>query len=197
MMHALQVIELHDDVQHELNSIREKQTNLQHSLQQLHENPDKALAAINHFNSTSTLSTSNQQSFLGHIANTLKTQSAIELNGVSWRYTEELYWSADEPQGLVELTELHDLDVNPFADETSIKDRLVLLSGLVDVTMNQQQASQVLMDFVNALADIDSVLDVVPVSSTFSSAPAMTLPSDARASTDSASAFVVALRILV
>jgi len=197
MMHALHVIELHNRVTHELEELNNRQITIQNSLILLHKNPKFALRSINTLNDIEARLVLNKQDFLRQLSGAIETHTAIVMRSISWRFADEVVWNSNESLGLVHLPELFDIQTNPFSKHTQLDSSVVLLAGDIVASQNQQQASEALMAFLNALAELEPVAGVVPVNSTLSAESVMTLPSDTWHTNDNNSGFVIALRLVV
>jgi len=98
-------------------------------------------------------------------------------------------------EALVDIKELVD---TPLTAGVSTKtEGLMLISGRVVLEHSQQQASDTLMSFLNALSATQYVIDVVPVTKSLSLTQALNLPSDASLIDEDPSAFVLAVRFSV
>jgi len=194
VMHALDVIDLHDRARVELNDLHSRQSRLQDAQETIHPNPEVVVASIAHLSPTNNSSEGNEQRFLNQLALVLNQQPEIQLTALSWRSIEPVDWSVGKLEALSRLPEM--IDSQSILDADAESERIVLLSGQVALTTSQQQASDRLTHFLDALTDADQVIDVIPVTTAFSSNPKMNLPSDVVLSDDDPTAFVIAIRMV-
>ena len=191
-MHALEVVELHDRSRDELQVLRGRRASMIGEARTLHANPVKAVASIDRLDRKNRERSINKQTFLSQLAALLSERPTIELNSVSWRSVQS---PAAHVNVLVDIKELIDTPLNEVGSK-AVED-LVLISGQMRLEHSQQEASDMLIDFLSALKTTEKVIDVIPVTHALSLSEAFNLPSDAVRPNDDSSAFVVAVRLSV
>jgi len=198
-MHALRVIDLHERVDVELQSINKQLQELELKKDQFHRNPDQALLSIGYFYEALQHIKTNDQQFLKPLAKLLQQQPDIVIHTVSWRPLGNITWGEDSLELLAQLPDL--FNVESVSKQKSIdKDRVVLLSGLVAAADTQQQASEKLMQFLENLIKNEEVIEVMPITQTLSaenavSFPAANFPSEISLSIDDPSAFLIMVKM--
>ncbi len=195
VMHALDVIELHDRADEELSGLARRLQTLEASALALHPNPHEAVAAIYKLDEHANAVSANRQNFLKYLAKLLQDQTSITLRSVSWRDLPKLGLADDEAAWLSSVSELREPANSLHPPENN--ERLVFLSGNVAFNQNRQQATDSLMTFLNALSAEPAVLDVIPMTDALSSTQSMNFPSDVIVEKDDPTAFVIAVRFSV
>lgn len=203
VMHAIQVIELHQRASTELDQLKIRHSQVHQDIKKLSGHSGDALSSIERLYTYERITSDNEQEFLRSLSEIIKMQRNISIDSVSWRMIHE---ANSDKTFLNEVTGLDELRSGPVQIPVSNvgkadDQKLLLISGGVTSVpqskLSHQESSDVLVAFLEQLAGHEYVVEVMVLKDVLSDNPLVNLPSDVVVSSVGTGSFVLAILMSV